>query len=604
MSLKLLFQRMRRGFSFVRAYRSAIFAILVLAFAVAGLNALEPLILKYLFDELGGRLSAVPLMTGLALLLGLIAAREGASSLSNYMTWKTRLGIHYLLLEAAVGKLQKLPVSFHRNETVGAITTKLDRGIQGFLGAVTEIAFNALPALLFLAISIYIMSSLDMFLTAVVLVFTPLPVVITALASSEHIRRERTLMDRWIRIYSRFNEVLSGIVTVKSFAMEDEEKKRFLDGVSDANRIVVRGVGIDTGIGASQNLITALARVTAIAAGAVLMMRGQITLGTLIAFLGYLGGLFGPVQGISNILRTVRTASVSLEAVLSILDAPDMVEDRPNAKPIGSLRGDVKFEKVRFSYDPLQKPVLDRIDLTVRPGEMIALVGPSGAGKSTMMALIQRLYDPTDGCIRVDGTDVRDVTQQSLRKQIGIVLQEALLFNDTARNNIAYGKPNADMDEIISVAKIANAHEFILRMPQGYETVLGERGNRLSAGEKQRIAIARALLKNPPILILDEATSALDTRTEALVQEALEKLFHGRTTFVIAHRLSTVVSADRILVLKDGRIIEEGRHEKLMSRKGFYASMVFQQAKGMFPSAQGAFNLPLVDGTGKPVTFN
>jgi len=334
------------------------------------------------------------------------------------------------------------------------------------------------------------------------------------------------------------------------------------------------------------------------------MMRGQITLGTLIAFLGYLGGLFGPVQGISNILRTVRTASVSLEAVLSILDAPDMVEDRPNAKPIGSLRGDVKFEKVRFSYDPLQKPVLDRIDLTVRPGEMIALVGPSGAGKSTMMALIQRLYDPTDGCIRVDGTDVRDVTQQSLRKQIGIVLQEALLFNDTARNNIAYGKPNADMDEIISVAKIANAHEFILRMPQGYETVLGERGNRLSAGEKQRIAIARALLKNPPILILDEATSALDTRTEALVQEALEKLFHGRTTFVIAHRLSTVVSADRILVLKDGRIIEEGRHEKLMSRKGFYASMVFQQAKGMFPSARGAFNLPLVDGTGKPVTFN
>jgi len=595
---------MRRGFSFVRAYRPAIAAILLLAFAVAGLNALEPLILKYLFDELGGGLSATPLMTGLALLLGLIAAREGASALSNYMTWKTRLGIHYLLLEAAVGRLQKLPVSFHRNETVGAITTKLDRGIQGFLGAVTEIAFNALPALLFLVISIYIMSSLDFFLTAVVLVFTPLPVAITALTSSEHIRRERTLMDRWVKIYSRFNEVLSGIVTVKSFAMEDEEKKRFLSGVSDANRIVVRGVGIDTGVGASQNIVIALARVAAIAAGAVLMLRGQITLGTLVAFLGYLGGLFGPVQGISNILKTIRTASVSLEAVLSILDAPDMLEDRPGAKPIGPVRGEVRFEKVRFSYDPLQKPVLDRIDLTVRPGEMIAMVGPSGAGKSTLMALVQRLYDPTDGCIRVDGTDLRDISQQSLRKQIGVVLQEALLFNDTARNNIAYGKPDADIDEIIRVARIANAHEFILRMPQGYETVLGERGNRLSAGEKQRIAIARALLKNPPILILDEATSSLDARTEALVQEALEKLFRGRTTFVIAHRLSTVVSADRIIVLKDGRIIEEGRHEKLMARKGFYASMVFQQTKGMFPSAQGAFNLPPVDETGKPVTFN
>jgi len=215
---------------------------------------------------------------------------------------------------------------------------------------------------------------------------------------------------------------------------------------------------------------------------------------------------------------------------------------------------------------------------------VIALVGPSGAGKFTMMALLQRLYDPCQGTVKVDGIDLKTVKQRSLRRQIGVVLQEPLLFNETITNNIAYGKPDASLAEIMQVAKLANAHDFIMSLPNGYDTVIGERGGRLSAGERQRLAIARALLKNPPILILDEATSALDAETEALVQEAIEKLLRCRTTFIIAHRLSTVVSADRILVLKDGKIIEDGTHLELMAAGGYYSSLVFRQTRGLLPT--------------------
>ncbi|MDB4969012.1 MAG: msbA9 [Myxococcales bacterium] len=554
-------------------------AILTLTLMMGLLSAIEPLVLKSIFDALGGNASLV--VTSVILLLVLGVGRELLSAVSNWLTWKTRLRVHYSLLDATVSRLHLLPVSFHRTEGVGAVMTRLDRGIQGFVGAVTEITFQVLPALVYLVISVVVMVRLEWRLALLVLLFAPLPAVLTALAAPTQTRRERRLLDAWARIYSRFNEVLSGIVTVKSFAMEDAERHRFLVGVAAANSEVVRGVGFDARVGAGQNLVVMLARVSALALGAWLVLHGRITAGTLVAFLGYVSGLFGPVQGLSGVYRTLQTASVAVNSIFSILDAHDQVADAPGAEEVPVLHGRVAFEGVRFHYDRLGGPILDGIDLEVEPGEMVAIVGPSGSGKSTLLALLQRFYDPCEGAVKLDGKDLRALKQRAVRRHVGVVLQDALLFNETVRDNIAYGRPSASPAEIEAAARAAHAHDFILKLPSGYDTIVGERGNRLSGGERQRLAIARALLKNPALLILDEATSALDAESEALVQAALERLVSGRTTFVVAHRLSTVVKADRIVVLRDGRIADIGSHKELVGRNGYYAHLVRSQLAGL-----------------------
>lgn len=575
-----------RALRFARPHALAAAVILVLTLLVAGAGALEPLAMKYIFDRLTGPEAAEGLFLGVALLAGLALGRELAQALSNLLTWRTRLRVHYSLLDQTVSRLHRLPQDYQRKEGVGAIMTRLDRSIQGFIGALTEISFSVLPAFFYLALALAAMLRLNVTLTVVVLAFSPLPAIIAALAAPNQTRREKILLDRWAGLYSRFNEVLSGILTVRSFAKEDYEKRRFLRGVREANRVVVRGVGFDTAMGALQGVVVAAARITAVGLGGMLVYQGEITLGTVVAFLGYVGGLFGPVQGLTGVYRTVKTAGVSLAQIFEILDREDFLGDAPDAVDAPILEGHVEFRQVTFGYgQPGQsRPLLKDVSLRALPGQTVALVGPSGAGKTTLMALLQRFHDPWRGAVLVDGIDLRRLRQKTLRRQIGVVLQEALLFNESVRDNIAYGRPAASREEIERAARMANAHEFIERLEHGYDTLVGERGSRLSGGERQRIAIARALLKQPPILILDEATSALDAETESRIQEAVERLIRGRTTFIIAHRLSTVVDAQRICVVRGGRMEETGTHDELLAHGGYYAYLVERQVGGLLPS--------------------
>jgi ATP-binding cassette subfamily B protein len=559
-------------------------AIFALALFSASLSASEPLVLKCIFDELGTSHSARRLVLLAGLLSALLVWRELVVIQLDRRIWRVRIAVHETLTRATIERLHALPLSYHTNESVGGIMAKMDRGINGAVAAFSDVAFQMIPTIAYLAMSIVVMARLDWRVTLVVCVFVPVPPIVNARAATEQTERERSLIKRWTSIFGRFHEVLSGIAVVKSFAMEDIEKRRFLAGVGDANAVVVRGVATDSRTAAVKNIAVVVARLSAIACGGFYVARGELSLGSLVAFLGYLGALFGPVQGLAGMMQTFRRGTVGLEIVFSILDTQDSLGDAPDAVELHRVRGEVEFRRVSFGYRP-GCVVVRGIDLQVAAGETVGLVGASGSGKTTLMALLQRLYDPTTGQVLIDGLDLRSIRQRSLREHIGVVLQDNMLFSDSVRDNIAFGRPGAGRKAIERAARHAHAHDFIVQLPHGYDTPVGDRGAQLSTGQRQRIAIARALLKDPPILVLDEATSALDAESEALIQDALSRLQQGRTTFVIAHRLATVIRTDRILVFHQGHIVESGTHRELLSKDGYYKSLVRRQTRGLFVDA-------------------
>lgn len=581
------FELAKRSLQFVLPYRRTLTGVVSLALVLAALSAVDPLLMKYLFDALEHGAGMATLGKIVSGLVALELARAGLQAWLGVLSWDVRLGVDYTMREHVMSKLNSLPMSFHQGETIGATMNRINAGIAGCVTAFCETAFNFLPTLLYLVLSVAAMLRMEWRLAVVVMVIAPIPALIGAWAAPEQMHRERRLVERWNSIYGRFNEVLAGMMTVKGFAMEEEEKRRFMQGVREGNEVVRRGVRTDNLTGTFRTLAATAARLIALAIGGYLISRGEMTVGTLLAFLGYIGGLFGPVQGLTNTYQTLRKATVSLEAIFNILDADDVVADTPGASDLRPIRGEVEFRRVSFGYHP-GSAVLKDISITARPGETIALIGPSGSGKTTLSALLQRFYSVTEGSITVDGVDIRNMTQHSLRSQIGVVFQDAHLFNDTVRANIAYGRPEATQAEIEAAARAAHAHDFIMALPQGYDTVVLERGSRLSGGQRQRVAIARALLKNPPILILDEASSALDTESEHLIQRALKTLLRGRTAFVIAHRLSTVRDADRIVVIKDGQIAEAGNHTELLAKGGYYSALVSRQLRGFLEESDQA----------------
>jgi ATP-binding cassette subfamily B protein len=567
--------------SFFSPYRGRLAVILLLALGTSVLAAGEPLLFKMVFDAFGAGASQI---ARAAMFLGALVvallAREALNAVLDCSIWRVRIGINFDMMHATVDRLHALPLSHHREQGVGAVMTKVERGIAGTVAAFSDAAFHLVPAVVYLLISAVVMFRLEWRLSLVVIAFAPLPAVLGARAAKEQMTRERDLMRRWTSLFSRFNEMLSGIAIVKSFVKEEDEKRRFLSGVSGANDVVLRGVVTDATVNAMKSGVMAFARVASIGFGGWLVIRHEITLGTLIAFLGYVSGVFTPVQSLTGMYQTMRKGTVALETLNEVLLADDALGDSPHAREALALTGDVRFDDVHFEYRD-GAPVLRGVSFHARPGETIALVGGSGGGKSTLMALLQRLYDPVRGAVLLDGTDIRAFKQKSIRRQISVVLQDAWLFDDTILDNIAFGTPGATREEIEAAARAANAHDFIMALPDGYASRAGERGCKLSGGERQRIAIARALLKNAPILILDEATSALDAESEDAVREAFARLTEGRTTFIIAHRLTTVTGADRIIVLDDGAITESGTHEELIRKRGRYAELVARQARGL-----------------------
>ncbi len=552
-----------RAAAFVRPHRRQIAAVLGLALVLAICNAAEPLVMRRLFDTLaiGRGLTALGWTT--VGLVGLEAIRATVGRRVNVGTWTVRLALDFAVRETLVTKLGALPLAYHQRERVGGTITKLNRCITEFVAGVCEVAFKLLPTAVYLGLAVVAMARMEWRLSLLVLLFAPIPALIAARASRVQTRRERMLATLWTRLYARFAEVLTGIVTVKGFAMEGAERARFLRATTRGNGIVRRGVTTDSWIETWQGLATTLARISALAWGGVLVYRGEITLGTLIAFLGYIAGLFGPVQGLTTMYQTSRRALVALEQIFDILDQPGDAADAVDARRLGPIRGDVTFRNVSFAY-PTGDLVLEDVTLHIGAGESIALVGPSGSGKTTLLMLLQRFYLPTAGHVSIDGVDIAGVAQESLRGQLGVGFQDVHLFHDTVCANIMYGSPQATRAEVEAAARAANAHDFIVQLPDGYDTVLGERGAGLSGGQRQRVAIARAVLRQPPILLLDEATSALDGPTETAVRDAVTRLSRGRTTIVVAHRLSTIMNADRIVVMEAGRIVAIGTHADLV----------------------------------------
>ncbi len=473
--------------------------------------------------------------------------------------------------------LHRLALRFHLDRQTGGLSRAIERGTKGIEFLLSFMLFNVLPTLLeILMVCAVLWWLYDIWFSLVSLVTIGTYIAFTLLFTEWRIKFRRRMNDADSAANTKAIDSLLNYETVKYFGNEEHEARRLDGALRDYEAAAVKSKTSLSMLNICQGGIIALGLTGVMVMAADGVVAGTMTLGDFVLVNTYLVQLYLPLNFLGFVYREIKQSLVDMEAMFNLLDVHTEIRDRPGAPPLKVAHGEVVFDRVGFAYDR-RRPVLQDVSFGVPAGGTVAIVGPSGAGKSTISRILFRFYDVDRGAVRIDGQDIRQVTQASLRAAIGIVPQDTVLFNDTVYYNIAYGRPNAMPSEIEGAARLARVHDFVQGLPDGYNTMVGERGLKLSGGEKQRVAIARTMLKGPRILLFDEATSALDTHTEKEIQSSLREVSVGRTTLIIAHRLSTVVDADEILVLEDGRIVERGRHPDLLARGGRYAQMWAKQ---------------------------
>jgi ABC-type multidrug transport system fused ATPase/permease subunit len=580
--------KMRLVRELLRPYRGWLMIILVAMVVETAASLAAPWPLKVILDNvvgthkvpewlapfrdlLGEHKMALAALAGIATVL-IAALGAIASYIDNYYTESVGQWVAHDLRMRVYDHLQHLSLGFYDSHQTGALLSTITDDIKTIQGFASSATLGILVDILTIFGMLGVMLWLEFDFALIAVGLTPFLLLFVARLNRAVKRATHEVRHHQSDIVAVVQQGLESIRVVNAFGRQQLEESR-LYGVSQATvDAALKARRVKSLLSPVVTLVVALCTGFVLWRGTALVLADVMTVGALTVFLAYLAKFFKPVQDLAKMSNTLAQTAVAMERVQAILDTHAVVPERADAREPGGLQGAITFDHVGFGYDPAV-PVLRDVNFSIAPGQLVGVVGATGGGKSTVVSLIPRFYDPITGRVLIDGVDLRDYKLQGLRSQIGFVLQDTVLFRGTVRDNIAYGRPEATEDEIVAAAKLANAHEFIARMPKGYDSLVGERGLTLSGGQRQRIGIARAIIRHAPILILDEPTAALDTESEKLVIDALERLMKGRTVITIAHRLSTIRDAHKILVLKDGMVAEEGTHDELVAHGGFYAEL-------------------------------
>ncbi|WP_226641053.1 ABC transporter ATP-binding protein [Bacillus tropicus] len=572
-------QGIKRYLQFVKPYRWLIAITIVIGLVKFGIPLIMPWLLKYIIDDViqgGGSLQdkTSQLVTAIGIAFFIFAVlRPPIEYYRQYFAQRIANTILYDLRKHIFGHLQKLSLRYYSNTKTGEIISRVIHDVEQTKDFVITGLMNVWLDTATIAIAIIVMFSMNIKLTFVTLLILPIYVVAVKyfFGRLRKLTKERSQALATMQGY--LHERIQGMQVTRSFALEEYEGKQFEKRNNEFLTKALTHTSWTARTFSAVNTLTDLGPLLVIGFAAYEVVQGQLTLGTMVAFVGYMDSLYSPLRRLVNSSTTLTQSFASMDRVFELLDEKYDIVNVPSAVQTKKLNGEVIFDNVSFRYNSDEKEVLHNLSLTMLPGEKVALVGASGGGKSSLASLIPRFYDVSSGAVYVDGIDVRKYDMRNLRSHIGIVLQDNLLFSDTIGANILYGNPKAAEEEVIAAAKAAQIHDFIIELPDGYDTVVGERGVKLSGGQRQRVAIARVFLKNPSLLILDEATSALDLENERYIQEALQTLAADRTTIIIAHRLATITHVDTIIYIEDGEIKETGSHEELMKKRGYYHNL-------------------------------